>query len=126
MGKKKGKSLVQHRELFQRMNYLYQAAHFALHHFSQNADLARFYCSTMKSVAKKSVLRMDFRIKRTLCKRCSSLLVSGKTATVRVKGRRQCHVVVTCRHCKTIKRFVCRPTQNHTTSSHQEMPLRTK
>ena len=38
--------------------YGLQAAHFALHHFSQNADLARFYCSTMKSVAKKSVLRM--------------------------------------------------------------------
>ena len=35
-----------------------QAAHCTLRHCAQNADLARFYVATMKSVARKSVLRM--------------------------------------------------------------------
>ncbi|XP_054753744.1 ribonuclease P protein subunit p21-like [Lytechinus pictus] len=89
----------------QRMNYLYQAAHCTLAQNPGNTQLARFYIETMKNVAAKLVLRLDPHIKRTICKKCSSLLIPGVTATVRVKGRRQKHVVVTCLDCKQVKRF---------------------
>lgn len=90
---------------YQRMNYLYQAAHCVLAQNPANTQLARFYIENLKNVAAKLVLRIDPDIKRTMCKKCSALLVPGVTATVRVKGRRQKHVVVRCLDCKAVKRF---------------------
>ncbi|XP_071485135.1 ribonuclease P protein subunit p21-like [Diadema antillarum] len=99
---RKGKTLS---EGHQRMNYLYQAAHCVLTQNPENSQLARFYIETMRRVSAKLVMRLQPDIKRTVCKKCSALLVPGVTATVRVRGRRQRHVVVRCLDCGTIKRF---------------------
>lgn len=48
---------VPHRDIYARLSYLYQTAH----HLSQSSDLepvGRMYAHTMKSIAKKNVLRM--------------------------------------------------------------------
>jgi RNase P subunit RPR2 len=72
MGKKKGGGIV-NKDVFSRLNYLYQAAHLVqglqtteptngesstLHHQS-NAHLTRFYVSQMLRLAKSSVSRMS-------------------------------------------------------------------
>jgi len=93
------------RQIPPRLNYLYQAAHCVLAQDPENTQLARFYLDLMKSVSAKVVMRLQPDIKRTICKKCSALLVPGVTATVRMKGRRQKHMVVTCIDCGRVKRF---------------------
>jgi hypothetical protein len=45
-------------DAYERMNFLYQAAHAVLRASPPNPFLARFYISTMRNIAKRSVLRM--------------------------------------------------------------------
>ena len=75
-------------------------------------NLARFYVSTLRTVAAKSVLRLDRSVKRTLCKRCDAVLVPGMTAEHRVEnnsrgGRKPWAdvLVVECKGCRAVKRF---------------------
>ena len=136
MGKKKEKNsgprLIQHREIYQRMNFLYQAATLMttitanipqspqttsksqsppLHSVSEQEQtllqqqqeqfkltrnhtktnttnlvpLGRFYVNTMKTIGTKQVLRIDPSIKRTICKRCETILLPGVTSRIRIK-----------------------------------------
>ena len=102
MPRKKGDEA---RQIPPRVNYLYQAAHCVLAQDPNNTQLARFYIDLMKSVSTKVVMRLQPDIKRTICKKCNALLVPGVTATVRIRGRRQKHVVVKCMDCGRVKRF---------------------
>jgi ribonuclease P protein subunit RPR2 len=138
MGKKKEKNseprLIQHREIYQRMNFLYQAATLMttitaqpsltststttsaaqqpslsnqeqglqqgqskiiksnattnttnLDNTKNLASIGRFYINTMKTIGTKQVLRIDPSIKRTICKRCETILLPGVTSKVRIK-----------------------------------------
>uniref|UniRef100_A0AAZ3RC40 Uncharacterized protein n=1 Tax=Oncorhynchus tshawytscha TaxID=74940 RepID=A0AAZ3RC40_ONCTS len=102
---------VKDKEAFQRLNFLYQAAHCVLSQTSENVELARFYCFTQKTIAKRLVLRQDPSVKRTLCKKCCSLLVPGVTATARQRTtkHRNCMTVLRCLHCGQCKRFLNNP-----------------
>ncbi|CAH2223072.1 ribonuclease P subunit p21 [Pelobates cultripes] len=101
---------IKDKEAFQRINFLYQAAHCVLAQNPENVALARFYCHTEKMISKRLVLRQDPSIKRTICKRCSSLLLPGVTCTVRQKKHRgQRQTVVRCLSCGLIKRFLSNP-----------------
>ncbi|KAM4795751.1 ribonuclease P protein subunit p21-like [Rhinophrynus dorsalis] len=101
---------VKDKEAFQRLNFLYQAAHCVLAQNPENVELARFYCHTERMISKRLVLRQDPSVKRTICKRCSSLLIPGITSTVRQKKRRgQRQTVVRCLSCGVTKRFLSNP-----------------
>ncbi|XP_069827184.1 ribonuclease P protein subunit p21 isoform X1 [Dendropsophus ebraccatus] len=101
---------VKDKEALQRLNFLYQAAHCVLAANPENVELARFYCHTEKTIGKRLVLRQDPSIKRTICKRCSGLLLSGITCTVRQrKHRGQRLTVVRCLSCGLAKRFLNNP-----------------
>lgn len=102
---------IPYKEVFQRINFLYQAAYLTLTLNQNNIGLVRFYISTLKAIAKRQVLRLDPHLRRTLCKRCYSLLVPGVSATVRCQKNREKHTVVTCLDCGLVKRFLWRP--NH-------------
>ncbi|MEQ2268013.1 Ribonuclease P protein subunit p21 [Xenotaenia resolanae] len=80
------------KEAYQRLNYLYQAAHCVLSQSPDNVELARFYCFTQKTIARRLVLRQDPSVKRTLCKKCCSLLIPGVTATTRQRSKSDCHL----------------------------------
>nr|XP_046159443.1 LOW QUALITY PROTEIN: ribonuclease P protein subunit p21-like [Oncorhynchus gorbuscha] len=99
------------KEAYQRLNFLYQAAHCVLSQTPENVELARFYCFTQKTIAKRLVLRQDPSVKRTLCKKCCSLLVPGVTATARqrrIKYRNRM-TVLQCLSCGQSKRFLNNP-----------------
>ncbi|CAG8460857.1 14549_t:CDS:2 [Ambispora leptoticha] len=99
---------VENRELYQRMNFLYQAAALmTTTTFVQEStrSLGRFYVNTMRNISKKQVLRIVPSIKRNICKRCDSLLVPGLTSRARVKSRRQKQLEIECIECKAIKIF---------------------
>ncbi|KAJ3325107.1 Ribonuclease P protein subunit p21 [Boothiomyces sp. JEL0866] len=67
MAKKKQIS-IQNKDIYQRMNFLYQAQ---LHY---KHLLPSYFAKQMKQVGRKVVLRIDPSIKRTICKKCSALL----------------------------------------------------
>eukprot|EP00842_Homolaphlyctis_polyrhiza_P004810 jgi/Hompol1/532/HPOL_002531-RA len=82
---------VQSLDCFQRINFLYQAAHLlAVKDGSKQqpklAGISRMFGCQLKQVAQRLVLRIDPHVKRTLCKRCHGTLIPGITSTVRIKG----------------------------------------
>lgn len=98
---------IQGKEVFARMNFLYQAANHTLKIPSQHSmDLAVYYGSLLRNIGKKATQRLDPEIKRTLCKGCNLLLTPGETAKVRLKKKPSSCVIWTCLRCLTIKRFV--------------------
>ncbi|CAK6447210.1 unnamed protein product, partial [Pipistrellus nathusii] len=101
---------VKDREAFQRLSFLYQAAHCVLAQDPENQALARFYCHTERTVARRLVLRRDPSVKRTLCRGCSSLLLPGLTCTQRQRRcRGQRWTVQTCLTCQRSQRFLNDP-----------------
>ncbi|CAL8307134.1 unnamed protein product [Lota lota] len=99
------------KEAYQRLNYLHQAAHCVLSQNASNVELARFYSFTQKTIAKRLVLRQDPSVKRTLCKKCCSLLIPGVTATSRQrrKNRATRFTVIRCLSCGQTKKFLNNP-----------------
>ncbi|KAF8971206.1 RNAse P Rpr2/Rpp21/SNM1 subunit domain-containing protein [Flammula alnicola] len=79
-------------------------------------DLARSYVQCMRVVGQKTTVKIDPSLKRSLCSNCSTTLVPGSSASVRVKNS-PCHghiVVYTCLHCKTKKQIPAPPNTNPT------------
>ncbi|KAL7986307.1 hypothetical protein Chor_011473 [Crotalus horridus] len=102
--------MIKDKEAFQRLNFLYQAAHCVLAQNPDNQELARFYCQTQNNISRRLVLRQDPSVKRTICKSCFSLLVPGISSTVRQRKRRhQRWTVVQCLNCGLSKRFLSNP-----------------
>ncbi|KAL3047460.1 hypothetical protein OYC64_021631 [Pagothenia borchgrevinki] len=99
------------KDAYQRMNYLYQAAHCVLSQNPENVELARFYCFTQKTIARRLVLRQDPSVKRTLCKKCCSLLIPGVTATTRQrrKNSKTRFTVLRCLSCGQSKTLLNDP-----------------
>ncbi|CAJ0753726.1 21049_t:CDS:2 [Entrophospora sp. SA101] len=108
---------IQHRELYQRMNFLYQAATLMTTTSTSNnssivsndnnklASVGRFYINTMKTIGKKQVIRMDPSVKRTLCKKCETLLLPSITSHVRIKSCPEPGLQITCKYCNAKKKF---------------------
>lgn len=91
---------IDHLDTFHRMNFLYQAAHLCS---SNNAEeLGRLYSYQLKQVAQRVVVRMDPIVKRTICKKCSSVLIPGKTSQVFIdKKETECKTI--CQFCSRAK-----------------------
>ncbi|XP_061634819.1 ribonuclease P protein subunit p21 [Phyllopteryx taeniolatus] len=103
---------VKDKEAYQRLNYLYQAAHCVLSQNPDNVELARFYCFTQRTIARRLVLRQDPSVKRTICKKCCSLLIPGLTATTRQqrkRGKKSRFTVLRCLSCKQSKTLLNDP-----------------
>ncbi|KAL9956378.1 hypothetical protein ACROYT_G037845 [Oculina patagonica] len=109
MGRKNKTTTPENQESCQKLNFLHQASHAVLAINPENVEMCRFYASTMKTIAQKLVFKLDPSIKRTTCKHCHALLIPGITARVRVRRKREKHIVVTCLDCRTVRRYLCRP-----------------
>ncbi|XP_068854755.1 ribonuclease P protein subunit p21-like isoform X1 [Aphelocoma coerulescens] len=98
---------VRDREALQRLNFLFQAAHWAV---PRSPGLARFYLSTQRAAARRLVLRMTPSVKRRLCRRCCSLLAPGLGGGLRLRGHGQPRLVLRCLRCGRRRRYLC-PTE---------------
>ncbi|CAB50979.1 RNase P subunit Rpr2 [Schizosaccharomyces pombe] len=92
-----------------RVSYLYQASQLLFRNV-QEPTLSRHYISTAKDVSQKSVMRIHPDIKRTICKGCNSLLVPGKSCSIRFeepsrKNPSIDRVLWICKKCAFKKRF---------------------
>lgn len=76
------------------------------------ANLSRFYLSHLRSIAMKSVIRLDPSIKRRICKRCDAFLAPGVSCTERIENKSKNGkkpwadvLIVECNACGAMKRF---------------------
>ncbi|NHI83438.1 MAG: ribonuclease P [Candidatus Thorarchaeota archaeon] len=71
-------------------------------------ELARRQMEIASKVAQKARIKIPRHIKRQLCKRCGRVLIPGRNCRVRVRNKRERHVVVTCLDCGAVRRFPVR------------------
>lgn len=78
---------------------------------SRNAQ-TRYLLNQLKGVSKKSQIRLGRDVKRSICRRCHTLMVPGRTCSQTVKneskgGRKLWADIfeVQCNRCRAVKRF---------------------
>jgi ribonuclease P protein subunit RPR2 len=80
----------------QRVQILFQQAK---NTYKANPELASRYVETARKIAMSARMRLPTVYKRQACRECNAFLVPGETSRVRIKPRREPHVVVTCLKC---------------------------
>ncbi len=70
-----------------------------------NPQLARRYVELARKIAMSARLGLPTDYTRRICKECNTLLVPGESSRVRIRPRREPHVIVTCLNCGNQKRI---------------------
>jgi ribonuclease P protein subunit RPR2 len=65
----------------------------------ENPQLASRYVEVARKIAMAAKIRLPTQYKRRICRNCNALLVPGDNCRVRVKQRREPHLVITCLAC---------------------------
>ena len=68
-------------------------------------DLSKRYIHLIRKYSTRNKVPIPSDIKRSFCKNCNSLLIPGKSCTVRIKSGKSPLRIITCNNCKTIKRL---------------------
>jgi len=71
-----------------------------------NPKLAAKYVASARRIAMAAKIRFPLDLRRETCKDCNSLFVHGVNCRVRVKQKREPHVVVTCLKCGKQTRYM--------------------
>jgi len=137
---------VPNRDIFQRLNFLYQASAFLqsvsapplspskpqpaaaedLGSLSSAGgarrrrrevreiaarDLACSYVRAMREVGKKTTVKMDPSVKRTLCRACDAVLIPGTSSSVRIvpSGPHRHLIATVCLYCSATRRIPAPP-----------------
>jgi ribonuclease P protein subunit RPR2 len=77
-------------------------------------QLSSRYIATARKIAMSARMRLPVEYRRQICKNCNSLLVNGENCRVRVRQRREPHVVVTCLNCGFQTRILLRKKKEKT------------
>jgi ribonuclease P protein subunit RPR2 len=82
-----------------------------------NPKLAVEYVDSARRIAMAAKIRLPLEFRRGTCKECNSLFVHGVNCRVRVKQKREPHVLVTCLNCGNqtrirLKQKLTKETQN--------------
>ena len=64
-----------------------------------DSQLASKYVKSARRIAMAAKIRLPTEFRRQTCKNCNALFVHGVNCRVRVKQKRESHVVVTCLNC---------------------------
>jgi len=70
--------------------------------------LAMQYVATARRIAMAAKIRLPVEFRRETCKECNALFVHGVNCRVRVKQKREPHVVITCLNCGNQTRIMLR------------------
>ncbi len=87
----------------QRIEILFNQAKKTAH---TNPKLAREYVLSARKIAMAAKIRLPLQFRRQTCKECNSFFVHGVNVRVRVKQKREPHVVVTCLNCGNQTRYM--------------------
>jgi ribonuclease P protein subunit RPR2 len=64
-----------------------------------NPQLAMQYIKSARKIAMAAKIRLPVEFRRETCKNCNALLVQGHNCRVRIKQKREPHIVITCLNC---------------------------
>ena len=65
----------------------------------KDSKLAMQYILSARKIAMAAKIRLPLEFRRGTCKECNSFFVQGVNCRVRIKQKREPHVVVTCLNC---------------------------
>ncbi len=71
-----------------------------------NPALSTRYISLAKQIAMAAKIRLPIEFRRQTCKKCNTLFVHGSNCRVRVKQKREPHIVITCLNCGSQTRIM--------------------
>jgi ribonuclease P protein subunit RPR2 len=80
----------------------------------ENPQLASRYIETARKIAMAAKIRLPIKYKRRICKNCNTLLVPGDNCRVRIKQKREPHLVITCLTCGYQTRILLRKKKEKT------------
>ena len=80
----------------QRIDILFEQANEV---YNANPELSSRYLCMARKIAMAAKIRLPIDFRRRTCKNCNSLLVYGQNCRVRVRQKREPHVVITCLKC---------------------------
>ena len=67
--------------------------------YKTDPQLAAQYIKSARRIAMAARIRLPLEFRRQTCKNCNTLLVQSVNCRVRIKQKREPHVVVTCLNC---------------------------
>lgn len=79
-----------------RIHNLFRLARETIH---EDPDLAQRYVEVARRIAMRARVRVPKKYRRLICKHCKSFIFPGVNCRVRIRSRREPHVVVTCLNC---------------------------
>ena len=81
--------------------------------FKTDPKLAEQYVVSARRIAMAAKIRLSIEFRRETCKECNVLFVQGVNCRVRIKQKREPHVVVTCLNCGNQTRILLRAKKEH-------------
>ena len=78
-----------------------------------NSKLASQYIWSARKIAMAAKIRLPLEFRRGTCKECNSFFVQGVNCRVRIKQKREPHVVVTCLNCGNQTRILLKKKMEH-------------
>jgi ribonuclease P protein subunit RPR2 len=67
--------------------------------YSEDPRLAQRYVDIARKIAMAARVRLPKENRRQVCRHCKSFILPGVTCRVRIKQKREPHVVITCLNC---------------------------
>jgi ribonuclease P protein subunit RPR2 len=93
--------------------------------YRENLQLSIRYMKTARKIAMAAKIRLSALQRRQVCKNCNMLLVQGDSCRVRIKQKREPHVVVTCLSCGHKTRILLRKKKEKTKLEQDNYPNET-
>ncbi|MEM1942472.1 MAG: hypothetical protein QXO30_01325 [Candidatus Caldarchaeum sp.] len=88
------------------LNHVRRALEFAAETYPTDPERARKAVQLVIKLCQKNRLRLPVDLRRRFCRRCATPFVGPTTFSVRVRSRRSPHVVVSCRVCGHVRRYL--------------------
>jgi ribonuclease P protein subunit RPR2 len=81
--------------------------------YKNNPELATQYVKSARRIAMAAKIQLPVEFRRQTCKDCNALLIVGSNCRVRVKQKREPHVVITCLNCSNKTRIMLKTKKEH-------------
>jgi ribonuclease P protein subunit RPR2 len=78
-----------------------------------DSKLAFQYVASARKIAMAAKIRLPAEFRRETCKECNSMFVQGLNCRIRIKQKREPHVVVTCLNCGNQTRILLKEKKEH-------------
>ncbi len=73
--------------------------------YRENRELGQRYIDIALRISRRTNVRIPKELKRRICKHCKQLLIPGFNCRVRLRQKREPHVVIYCFKCKRYMRY---------------------